>query len=68
MAHEVEELLKDIMGRVKGGTKVSDSSSIPLQSCRADLSYSKQEKEGEAEWKMMKDRNRIMLGKPELYL
>jgi len=40
MAKDVEELLKDILGEAKGGTK---------------------EKEGEAEFKLMKDRNRLLL-------
>lgn len=61
MAHEVEELLKDIMGRAKGGTKVSMCCSLNLLRSLLTL-IPAQEKEGEAEWKMMKDRNRILLG------
>jgi len=40
MAREVEELLKEILGEAKGGSK---------------------EKEGEAEYKMLKERNRLLL-------
>lgn len=40
MARDVEDLLKEILGEAKGGTK---------------------EKEGAAEWKLMQDRNRILL-------
>lgn len=40
MAREVEELLKEILGEAKGGTK---------------------QKEGEAEYKMLKERNRLLL-------
>jgi NADPH-ferrihemoprotein reductase len=40
MAHDVEELLKEILAEAKGGTK---------------------EKEGAAEYKLLKDRNRLLL-------